>query len=118
MRRKCSKCTKQKPIGDFSNKGKRKQYYCKNCQKAYVKKHYLKNKGEYIKKARAYEAKMREVFNALKNKPCMDCGIAYPSYVMDFDHRDEEIKKFTIGGLLTRIPYQKLLDEIAKWYEE
>ena len=23
---------------------------------------------------------------AAKNVPCMDCGVRYPTYVMDFDH--------------------------------
>ena len=30
-------------------------------------------------------------------KPCMDCGASYPSYVMDFHHRNPEDKLFTIG---------------------
>ena len=28
----------------------------------------------------------RAILDGLKNKPCADCGKAYPPYVMDFDH--------------------------------
>ncbi len=28
----------------------------------------------------------REYIQEAKNKPCTDCGIRYPFYVMDFDH--------------------------------
>ncbi len=36
-----------------------------------------------------------------KKVPCVDCGISYPYYVMDFDHREEkttEINKLVKGG--------------------
>jgi len=29
---------------------------------------------------------------AKEGKPCLDCGIPYPPYVMDFDHRDKKTK--------------------------
>lgn len=41
----------------------------------------------------------------------MDCGISYPYYVMQFDHREN--KKFTLGKVLHH-KLEKVLDEIAK----
>jgi hypothetical protein len=32
-----------------------------------------------------------------KSVPCMDCGVSYPYYVMDFDHRDPATKEFNIS---------------------
>ena len=29
---------------------------------------------------------------------CVDCGVAYPAFVMQFDHRDPTTKAFGIGG--------------------
>jgi transcription elongation factor Elf1 len=48
-----------------------------------------------------------------KNKPCMDCGISYPYYVMDFDHRNPSEK----SGNLARMgasPFEEIIAEIAK----
>ena len=48
-----------------------------------------------------------------KNKPCMDCGISYPYYVMDFDHRNPSEK----SGNLARMgasPIEEIIAEIEK----
>lgn len=42
-----------------------------------------------------YRKNRRAIIDDLKSVPCMDCGISYPTYVMDFDHREK--KSFTIG---------------------
>lgn len=55
----------------------------------------------------------RELIKRLKAKPCADCGVQYPHYVMDFDHRDPAIKLFTIGPKKT-CQIDRLLAEIAK----
>ncbi len=33
----------------------------------------------------------------MKSRPCADCGIQYPYYVMDFDHRQGENKVFEMN---------------------
>jgi len=48
---------------------------------------------------------VRDIINAAKSRPCADCGISYPFYVMTFDHVRGE-KKFTIGSgtrVITRL---------------
>lgn len=44
---------------------------------------------------RAFE-KRQEIKRAAKARPCADCGIQYPWYVMQFDHTSDD-KEFTIG---------------------
>ena len=48
---------------------------------------------------REHFAKLREQAKAImyeaKSAPCMDCGVSYHPYVMDFDHR--EGKKFNVS---------------------
>jgi len=39
----------------------------------------------------------RHIINAFKTKPCTDCGIKYPFYVMDFDHLNPQDKKFNLS---------------------
>lgn len=37
-----------------------------------------------------------------KNVPCADCGVAYPYFVMDFDHRGDKVLE--INRLVKRGP--------------
>ena len=34
-------------------------------------------------------------------KPCMDCGVAYPYYVMHYDHREPATKKWDLSHAKT-----------------
>lgn len=63
----------------------------------------------------AQKERYRKVVRDAKSKPCADCGNSYPSYVMDFDHRDGEEKLFNIGMMVsTRPSMEAFLAEIAK----
>ena len=54
----------------------------------------------------------RILLDKAKDKPCIDCGIKYDPWVMDFDHlRDKE---FTISSFYANYSETKLLSEIAK----
>lgn len=52
--------------------------------------------------SRNYWAKNRQYVLEEKDKPCFDCGVKYPPYVMQFDHRPGEIKLFGIAQMATR----------------
>ena len=43
---------------------------------------------------------------------CVDCGIEYPPYVFDFDHRDPNEKAFTLSQFYGGYPRQ--LEESKK----
>jgi hypothetical protein len=78
------------------------------------KKWYAENK-EYVKsKALQKKEELRSIIIAIKNNPCMDCGVSYPHYVMDFDHRDPSLKLSNVSSLINMGNKQKLLEEIAK----
>lgn len=89
-------------------------------QAAAAKRHYDQNKAAI--KARAQEwtnqrriEAHRYVRELKEASPCMDCGVSYPSYVMDFDHRDPGDKRDCIAKLCNRgVSWKRLLDEIAK----
>lgn len=49
-----------------------------------------------------------------KNRPCMDCGIKYPHYVMDLDHRDDAEKVAVVSDYSKGFGKKRLLEEIAK----
>ena len=54
-----------------------------------------------------------EIMRAAKDRACADCGVRYPFYVMDFDHREGQTKLANV----TRLRYvseDALRGEIAK----
>lgn len=56
----------------------------------------------------------RTAVQEAKNKPCTDCGLRYPYYVMEFDHLDSDAKHFNVSAGVTRVSYERLMAEIAK----
>lgn len=60
------------------------------------------------------EKRFREILKVIKDAPCQDCGIKYPPYVLDFDHRPGEIKLFNVGRTSKAGSLKRLLEEIAK----
>ena len=72
-----------------------------------------RNKKRIIFLNRETYNRKRVWLNQQKNKPCMDCGVAYPSYVMQFDHVRGR-KKFNISNRLKSINWKRLHLEIKK----
>lgn len=76
--------------------------------------HYRENREQYYERNRIKYQKMKDYVNQLKSEPCMDCGVAYPPHVMDFDHRDPAEKTDVINTLMKRGSWKKLNEEIDK----
>ena len=77
--------------------------------------YYEGNKDRYLQRVRLKREVIRKLLERLKTGPCVDCGVSYPPYVMDFDHRDATNKKFSIAKADDRTSsIEKLLAEIAK----
>lgn len=55
----------------------------------------------------------KKYIRELKNVPCMDCGIKYPYYVMDLDHRDPSTKHKSVAQMM-KYPKGLLMIEAAK----
>lgn len=76
------------------------------------RKHYLKNKQRYIDNSILARRKMRAYVRQQKDKPCADCGVRYPYYVMQFDHLRD--KKYSVANLVNLNSRAKIDLEIAK----
>ena len=88
----------------------------------------MKNKPEYDRKwyhankarlkerkqlsGAKYRAKMRAWVDELKSHPCTDCGLLWPSFVMEFDHQED--KKFNIADKVYSYSRERLEAEIKK----
>lgn len=95
----CSKCSVNKSAHEFPLASKYKDglhFYCIACKKEYMNWHYNKDKEKYKARAKQNRIDLKFWIDSLKDKPCMDCGVKYPPYIMDFDHREN--KKFNIGN--------------------
>lgn len=70
-------------------------------QRAYYAKWYEANRERHIanqtERNRVNRIKVKALVREAKARPCSDCGVEYPYYVMQFDHVRGE-KKFTIAA--------------------
>ena len=112
----CSGCHVVKPVEEFNFKHRVKgvrHSYCRECGKRLTRSHYKRNKRSYLdRNTRAYQ-RHRELIRQAKSRPCADCGVQYPYYVMDFDHRDGEEKLFELNSV-ARKTITGILREIEK----
>lgn len=60
--------------------------------------------------------KAKTIIDEIKKAPCMDCGVSYPPYVMDFDHRDETVKVDNVANMVGHANNSMtlIMEEIAK----
>ena len=85
--------------------------YCKKCHSAQVTAYLKRTKYSDVKKR---HAKIQKVIREGKNKPCADCGVSYPWYVMDYDHVRGE-KLFDLATAASRHMSLVLIEaEMAK----
>ena len=49
----------------------------------------------------------------IKKNPCTDCGVSYPSYVMDFDHLPQYEKSFNLAFWFS-YNQEDVFNELAK----
>jgi hypothetical protein len=59
-------------------------------------------KPKFIAYQRKQNNERRGYLYKLKDVPCMDCGRKFPPYIMDFHHRQNTIKLFTVGTSMQR----------------
>lgn len=112
----CSKCKITRPVSEFNFKnmilGKRHSY-CKGCGSSLTRSHYQSNKRKYLDRNARTNARHRAIIRSAKLRPCADCGIQYPYYVMDFDHREGATKSFILSDV-PRATSKSLMREIEK----
>jgi len=99
-------CKVTKPLTDFvSFKAKGKRYYrgkCRPCLSAHRKEAWS-SEWSSCRKSR---------YRNKKDGPCVDCGVSFPSYVMQFDHvRGDKLIKVSDLSLSSDAV---LVTEIAK----
>ena len=88
--RTCTHCKKTKEDASFATRGRRRQSWCLDCHATYNREYYLANrevrKAILIKQSKARTKERKKFLDALKSKPCKDCGKSFHPIAMDFDH--------------------------------
>ena len=74
---------------------------------------YQKNKAKQAARNKHSSRSMAKFLQEEKSKPCSDCGITYPYYVMQFDHTGTD-KVMNIEKLSHEAGIETVKMEIAK----
>ncbi len=119
--KRCSKCKKDLPIGEFAFKNRAKGKHhsvCSACTSDYCHDWYETNKERIkakTKTQRQVQRRLRIEFfrDYLSKHPCVDCGFM-DIRALDFDHVCGK-KSFSLGvALVTMIPMTRVREEIKK----
>ena len=89
-------------------------YKDKERQKQAQHESYLRNKEKAYKASKIAKLEKFKWLDELKSKPCSDCGNTFPSYVMEFHHRNPEEKVMTIARIIITRGKNAVMEEIAK----
>lgn len=114
MQKVCTKCGQTKALADFNRRKNGYQSHCRECARAYIRQHYQANRAYYREKNKRKLQRIFTLVRSAKDKPCADCGQSYPYYVMDFDHREGEIKTTEVTRLISTHSIRRVQEEIAK----
>ena len=122
--KKCSICGEIKEVSEFYQRRTHRagEYYeqCKDCFKERGRKYYHRNHEQQLNlcklRKRRYINERKKWLNEIKNKPCVDCGKMYAPWIMDFDHKDGEVKIGSISNLAIHNTsnFKKIEAEIEK----
>lgn len=100
----CGGCQRDLPIEDFSRRRKNgRQSRCRECNRAYLRQHYIENREYYVEKARRTKRRLkqenhRRLMTYFDEHPCVDCGETDP-IVLQFDHVRGE-KEACVGAFV------------------
>ena len=111
----CVRCGESKDPESFAPRSGRttRQSYCRDCQRAYRRRHYEDNHEKYKAKAKVWsEEQKRKFVEWLQTQVCMDCGIG-DHRVLDLDHVRGE-KVMNVSAMIGRRSEEALWEEVDK----
>lgn len=96
--------------GTSDRQERSRRYYEAHRDEILAKRAASRAEGALNERKRDTRKALQEYVKERKNCPCMDCGVSYPHYVMDFDHV-RGIKKYTISQIVKNGCSRDMLDE-------
>lgn len=112
----CGRCGQSLPLSAFARYGSGYQSYCRNCKREYDAAWYRANRAKRQAKVRIDRHAQAAWMDSLKEgKPCADCGVIYPPYVMEWHHLPGAEKTLVLADVRRAAHGKKrILAEIAK----
>jgi hypothetical protein len=93
---------------------------CANCHRIRTQQRHAKRPPAapggslYLARKRENGRRQARMLDAMRAKPCMDCGGAFPPAAMDFDHREPATKRYAVTRMIGRAGTSRILEEVAK----
>ena len=84
---------------DLTIRGVYKNSQCKVCSKIKHRLYYKQFKDQINKGVRKRLQENKQLILDAKSRPCADCGISYPTWIMQFDHLKD--KKYHVSQMLS-----------------
>lgn len=114
----CRVCSRELPTSSFYKRSSSKdglQKECKECKSSYQSTWYSLNKDSQLRRVSANKHKYRSDLRELKdNKPCTDCGVSFPYFVLEWDHLPENEKLSDVSRLSRSGSKKQAIIEIEK----
>lgn len=111
----CSTCHKRFPEDGFPLRGdgsRRKN--CRECNRSYWRAYYKRNPNGFKARRKRNRVTLRKLIQEAKNKPCADCKVKYPYWVMAFDHLEGTKKTQEVSRFISRGATVMALAEVKK----
>lgn len=107
----CSRCSRQRPESSFNRFGSDRQWWCRDCFKAYYaeRRAHHRRRNNALKTQRVLEAQSL-VLAFVRAHPCLDCGETDP-VVLEFDHvgpKRAEISTLVRRGVLETVLVEEM----------
>ncbi len=105
----CPKCMLDKELSEFYQRKKHRagEYYerCKDCMRSRGRNYYHINHERQLmlalqRKERYRQERKRFIEKLKQGKPCLDCKRLFPPYVMDYDHKEGNLKVASISWMV------------------
>lgn len=105
-------CKEVKPFEAFAKATGTKDLLQRGCRECKAEQ-YKRNSGKYKEGSKRARERRNQKLAEIKSKPCTDCKVSYPPYVMHFDHIGSD-KVANIAYLMDHASWEVILLEIAK----
>lgn len=114
----CNSCKQTLSLESFAKNRSKEDGFsstCRSCASIQRKKWYNSHKDTHKVSSKKNKRKYTDQLRAYKhNKPCTDCGVPYPYYVMEWDHLPGTTKEANLSRLLQTNSKKRFLEEIKK----
>jgi len=112
----CARCGELKPLNEYHNSRTGQFTYCRDCRNEYDRLYY-KERGRAARLARrrvSHDNARLWMADIKSGVPCVDCGQAFPVYVMHWDHLPGFQKVDDVSAMVGSRTREAVLEELKK----